>query len=77
MPKKKFCGTDSIFCRMSGPLDIQIRKAEVKATRFIGEHNLSLAADDHLGPLFKDYACRKIKSTCVSNRAIKADLQKY
>ena len=76
---------DSIFLKKSDPLELQVRKAEVKMTGFIAEHNIPLAVADHLGPLFKDifpdskiaknYACGKTKSTCILNRAIKPDLQ--
>ena len=76
---------DSIFLKKSDPLELQVRKAEVKMTGFIAEHNIPLAVADHLGRLFKDifpdskiaknYACGKTKSTCILNRAIKPDIQ--
>ena len=67
------------------PLDVTARKAEVKITGFLAEHNLPVAVADHIGPLLKDifpdskiasaYACDRTKSTCILNRAIKPDLQ--
>ena len=76
---------DSIFSKKSDPLELQVRKAEVRLTGFIAEYNIPLAVADHLGPLFKDIfpdskivkncACGKTKATCIFNQAIKPDLQ--
>ena len=76
---------DNAFYRRDQPLDIAARKAEVKITGFLAEHNLPIAVADHIGPLLKDifpdskitsaYACGRTKSTCILNRAIKPDLQ--
>ena len=84
--KRKQPGIYSIFLKPSIPLESQVRRAEVKVTGFIAEHNIPLAVADHLGPLFKDifhdskiaenYACGKTKTTCILNRAIKPELQK-
>ena len=85
--KRKQPGIYSIFLKPSNPLESQVRKAEVKVTGFIAEHNIPLAVADHLGPLLKtysktyskiaeNYACGKTKTTCILNRAIKPELQK-
>ena len=84
--KRKQPGIYSIFLKPSNPLESQVRRAEVKVTGFIAEHNIPLAVADHLGPLFKNifrdskiaknYACGKTKTTCILNRAIKPELQK-
>ena len=76
---------DTAFYRRDQPLDVAARKAEVKITGFLAEHNLPIAVADHIGPLLKDifpdskiasaYACGRTKSTCILNRAIKPDLQ--
>ena len=78
--KRAQSSIDSIFLKKSDPLELQVRKAEVKMTGFIAEHNIPLAVADHLGPFLdskkaKNYACGKAKSTCILNRAIKPDLQ--
>ena len=84
--KRKQPGIDSIFLKPSNPLESQVRRAQVKVTGFIAEHNIPLAVADHLGPFFKDifhdskiaksYAYDRIKTTCILNRAIKPELQK-
>ena len=85
--KRKQPGIYSIFLKPSNPLESQVRRAEVKVTGFIAEHNIPLAVADHLGPLLKtysktyskiaeNYACGKTKTTCILNRAIKPELQK-
>ena len=84
--KRNQRGIDSIFMKQSELLDMQVRRAEVKVTGFIAEHNVPIAVVDHLGPLFKDifpdskiaknYTCGKIKTACILNRAIKPDFQK-
>ena len=76
---------DTAFYRRDQPLDVAARKAEVKITGFLAEHNLPISVADHIGPLLKDifpdskiasaYACGRTKSTCILNRAIKPDLQ--
>ena len=81
--KRKQPGIDLIFLK---PLQSQVRRAEVKVTSFIVEHNIPLVVADHLGPFFidifhdsmiaKNYTCGKTKTTCILNRAIKLKLQK-
>ena len=76
---------DTAFYKRDQPLDVAARKAEVKITGFLAEHNLPIAVADHIGPLLKDifpdskiasaYACGRTKSTCILNHAIKPDLQ--
>ena len=65
--------------------DIRTRKAEIKLTRFLAEHNLSIAAADHLSSLIKEcflgskiarsYSCARAKSSCILNGAVYPDLQ--
>ena len=66
-------------------MDVAGRKAEVKITGFLAEHNLPIAAADHIGPRLKDispdskiasaYACGHTRRTCILNSAIKPDVQ--
>ena len=66
-------------------MDVAARKAEVKMTGFFAEHNLPIAAADHMGPLLKvifpdskiasAYACGRTMTSCILNSAIKPDLQ--
>ena len=52
--KRNQRGIDSIFMKQSDPLDMPVRRAEVKVTGFIAEHSVPIAVVDHLGPLFKE-----------------------
>ena len=45
--KRNQRGIDSIFMNQSGPLDMQVRRAKVKITGFIAEHNVPIAVADH------------------------------
>lgn len=59
---------------------LQTRRAEVKMTATLVEHNIPLAFADHLGPAlresFKDsktaqeYRCARTKSSCIVNKAL-------
>ena len=65
--------------------DIRTRKAEIKLTGFLAEHNLSIAAADHLSSLIKEcfpdskiacsYSYARTKSSCILNGAIYPNLQ--
>ena len=65
--------------------DILTRKAEIKLTRILAEHNLLIAAVDDLSSLIKEcftdskitrsYSCVRTKSSCILNGAIYPDLQ--
>ena len=65
--------------------DILTRKVEIKFIGFLAEHNLPIAAADHLSALFKgcfpdskitqSYSCTKTKTFCILNRAFYLDLQ--
>ena len=65
--------------------EIRTRKAEIKLTGFLAEHNLPIADADHLSSLIKEcfpdsktarsYSCSRTKSSCILNGAIYLDLQ--
>ena len=69
-------------CTKSSSTDILTRKAE---NYFLAEHNLVIAAVDHLSALVKEYfpdskitksyLCAKTKTFCILNRAIYPELQ--
>ena len=66
-------------------MDILTRKTEIKLTGFLAEHNLPIAAAEHLSSLIKEwfpdskiarsYSCTRTKSSCILNGAIYPDLQ--
>lgn len=74
----------SMFVQKDSDADILVRKAELRFTGFLAEHNLPLAAADHLGGLIRSsfpdskiaqsYACARTKATCLLNDAIAPDL---
>ena len=45
--KRSQRGIDSIFMKQLDPLDMQVRRAEVKVTGFIAEHNVPIAYSSH------------------------------
>lgn len=58
---------------------LQTRRAEIKVTVLLVEHNVLLAVADHLGPLFKesftdlqikDYKSAHTKTTSIVNEAV-------
>ena len=76
---------ESFTYRKNSSMDIITRKAEIKLTGFLAEHNLPIAAADHLSSLIKEcfpdskiarsYSCARTKSSCILNGAIYPDLQ--
>ena len=72
------------YIKQDSAADVLTRKAEVKFTGFLAEHNLPLSAADHLGSLirasFPDskiaqaYSCARTKASCILNDAIAPDL---
>lgn len=76
----------TVFVKQDSEADILARKAEVKFTGFLAEHNLPLAAADHLGSLIRNsfpdskiaqaYSCARTKTSCILNDAIAPDLLK-
>lgn len=74
----------STFVQKDSEADVMARKAELRFTGFLAEHNLPLAAADHLGALIRcsfpdskiaqSYACARTKATCLLNDAIAPDL---
>ena len=67
-------------CKKNSSTDILTRKAEIKFTGFLAEHNLPIAAANHLSSLVKE--CfpdskigSKTKAFCILNGAIYPDLQ--
>ena len=66
-------------------MDILTRKTEIKLAGFLAEHNLPIAAAEHLSSLIKEcfpdskiarsYSCTRTKSSCILNGAIYPDLQ--
>jgi len=74
----------TMFVAKNSESDLLARKAELRFTGFLAEHNLPLAAADHLGSLIRcsfpdskiaqNYSCARTKSTCLLNDAISPDL---
>lgn len=75
---------NSLFVVKNSETDRLVRKAELKFTGFLAEHNLPLAAADHLGSLIRgcfpdskiaqSYTCARTKASCLLNDAIAPDL---
>jgi hypothetical protein len=84
--KSQMKSLDSLFVKKDSETDRNVRKAELKFTGFLAEHNLPLAAADHLGSLIRtcfpdskiaqSYACARTKASCLLNDAIAPDLMK-
>ena len=63
------------------PLEVKVRRAEVKVATTMVKHNILLAFAEHLSPLFseiftdseiaKAYGSGKTKTTCILNGALK------
>jgi len=75
-PALNFC----VYLLMS----LQIKRAEVKMSVLLAQHNVPLALADHLSPLIRDvfdgevaqgYACAKTKTTCILNGAVAPQLR--
>ena len=76
---------DSFACTKISSTDILTGKAEIKFTGFLAEHNLLIAAANHLSALVKEcfpdskiaqiYLRAKTKMFCILNQAIYPDLQ--
>lgn len=74
------------FVKQYSHEDTMARKAEIKFTGFLAEHNLPLSAADHLGSLIRasfpdskiaqSYSCARTKASCILNDAIAPDLLK-
>ena len=86
--KKGRCAQTSIgsfACTKNSSIDILTQKAEIKFTGFLAEHNLPIAAANHLSALVREcfpeckitqfYSCANTKMLCISNRAICPNLQ--
>ena len=85
--KRKVCTTSvgSFACTRNSSTDILTQKAEIKFTGFLAEHNLPIAAANHLSALVREcfpeckitqfYSCANTKMLCISNRAICPNLQ--
>ena len=65
-------------------MSLQIKRAEVKMSVLLAQHNVPLALADHLSPLIRDvfdgevaqgYACAKTKTTCILNGAVAPQLR--
>jgi hypothetical protein len=75
-----------LYVKQVSLADKLTRKAEVKFTGFLAEHNLPLSAADHLGSLIRSsfpdskiaqaYSCARTKASCILNDAIAPDLLK-
>lgn len=75
-----------LYVKQESVADKLTRKAEVKFTGFLAEHNLPLSAADHLGSLIRSsfpdskiaqaYSCARTKALCILNDAIAPDLIK-
>ena len=73
------------FLPVGSTVDTQARRAEVKMTVVLAQHNLPLAIMDHLSPLFRDifpdsniaksFSAARTKSTCNMNMALMQFLQ--
>ena len=76
---------ENFGCKKNSSTDILTRKAEIKFTGFLAEHNLPIAAANYLSSLVKEcfpdskidqsYACAKTKAFCILNGLIYPDLQ--
>ena len=74
----------SFFMKNNGAEELSVRRAELKFTGFLAEHNLPIAAADHLGHLIRNcfpdskiaqnYSCARTKASCLLNDAISPDL---
>ena len=63
------------------PLEVKVRRAEVKVATTMAKHNIPLAFAEHLSPLFREifpdseiakaYGSGKTKTTCILNGALK------
>ena len=84
--RKAWTNLNSLFsCTKNFSTDILTRKAEIKFIGFLAEHNLPIAAADHLSALVKECfpdskitqsnSCTKTKTFCILNRTIYLDLQ--
>ena len=85
--KRKACtNLNRVFsCTKNSSTNILTRKAEIKFTGLLTEHNFPIAAVDYLSALVKEcfpdskivqsYSCAKTKTFCILNRAIYLDLQ--
>ncbi len=64
-----------------------VTRAEVIATNFLIQHNLSISTSDHLGPMFramfpdreiaKHYACGRTKTSAIINKALGPHCHEY
>ena len=67
------------FPSSSSPIATKIKRAEVKMSILLAQHNVPLALADHLSPIIRDlfdgdvakgYACARTKTTAILNNAV-------